>query len=107
MPYAGGPMTEAMYYVLLTLMNPAHGYRLMNAVTEVSKGRVHMGPGTLYGVLGRMEKDGLIVLSMDDGRRKTYAVTETGRHALKLEYERLKALVSDGIVLEDEPEKSE
>lgn len=102
MPYSGGPMTEAMYYVLLTLMNPAHGYRLMNAVTEVSKGRLHMGPGTLYGVLGRMEKDGLISLSEDDGRRKTYAITDTGKEALKQEYRRLKSLVEDGGILEEE-----
>lgn len=102
MPYAGGPMTEAMYYVLLTLMNPAHGYRLMNAVTQVSKGRIHMGPGTLYGVLGRMEKDGLIQLSLDDGRRKTYAITEAGTTVLKMEFARLKALVADGFILEEQ-----
>ena len=36
MKYTGGPMTEAMYYVLLTLMNPSHGYGLMNEIKEVS-----------------------------------------------------------------------
>lgn len=70
MAYAGGPMTEAMYYVLLALMNPNHGYQLMNEIAEVSKGRVRMGPGTLYGVLARMQKEGLISLSEDDGRRE-------------------------------------
>lgn len=100
MPYSGGPMTEAMYYVLLTLMNPAHGYRLMSAITEVSGNRVHMGPGTLYGVLSRMEKDGLIRISQDDGRRKTYEITKDGVVALRAEYGRLRALVKDGIILE-------
>ena len=42
MPYNGGPMTEAMYYVLLALMNPNHGYQLMSAITKVSKGRLNM-----------------------------------------------------------------
>jgi DNA-binding PadR family transcriptional regulator len=42
----------------------------MSDITEISKGRINMGPGTLYGVLSRMEKDGLISLSEDDGRRK-------------------------------------
>ena len=53
MSYSGGPMTEAMYYVLLALMRPNHGYQLMHAIGEVSRGRMQMGPGTLYGVLSR------------------------------------------------------
>lgn len=96
MPYNGGPMTEAMYYVLLALLTPGHGYRLMSAVPEISGGRVSMGSGTLYGVLTRMQKDGLIAVSEDDGRRKTYAITEAGKKALNEEYSRLRAMVSDG-----------
>lgn len=100
MPYTGGPMTEAMYYVLLALMNPNHGYQLMSAIAEVSKGRMRMGPGTLYGVLTRLQKDGLIVIVQDDGRRKVYSITETGREALKEEYDRLVFMVRDGNSLE-------
>ncbi|MGN7477309.1 PadR family transcriptional regulator [Solibacillus silvestris] len=102
MTYSGGPMTEAMYYVLLALMRPNHGYQLMQAITEVSRGRLKMGPGTLYGVLSRMQKDGLIALANDDGRRKTYEITKEGEHALRLEYERLKSLIIDSSVLEEE-----
>lgn len=94
-------MTEAMYYVLLALINPNHGYQLMTAIEKVSKGRIHMGPGTLYGVLGRMQKDGLIVVVNNDGRRKTYSITDDGRFALKQEYERLRSLVEDGIILNE------
>ena len=101
MAYSGGPMTEAMYYVLLALMNPNHGYQLMNAITEVSNGRVHMGPGTLYGVLSRMQKDGLIILEEDDGRRKIYSITADGEQALSIEYSRLMALVRDGKILKE------
>lgn len=96
MPYNGGPMTEAMFYILLALMNPGHGYMLMNAVSEISGGRVQMGPGTLYGVLTRMQKDGLIIIKNDDGRRKVYEITEAGETALKAEYRRLEAMVADG-----------
>jgi len=85
--------------VLLALMNPNHGYQLMNAITEVSNGRLHMGPGTLYGVLTRMQKDGLISLREDDGRRKTYMITYEGELALRDEYNRLLALVDDGKIL--------
>lgn len=98
--YNGGPMTQAMYYVLLTLMNPNHGYQLMGAITEVSSGRINMGPGTLYGVLSRMQKDELISLAEDDGRRKTYRITTDGEEALRIEYKRLMALIRDGKILE-------
>ncbi|MGF9979549.1 PadR family transcriptional regulator [Viridibacillus arvi] len=100
MAYNGGPMTEAMYYVLLALMHPNHGYQLMHAITEVSNGRLKMGPGTLYGVLSRMQKDGLISLAEDDGRRKTYQITSEGEHSLRTEYSRLKSLIQDGNILE-------
>lgn len=100
MAYNGGPMTEAMYYVLLALMHPNHGYQLMHAITEVSNGRLKMGPGTLYGVLSRMQKDDLILLTEDDGRRKTYQITQEGEQALRTEYSRLKSLIQDGNILE-------
>lgn len=101
MSYTGSPMTEAMYYILLALMKPNHGYQLMGAIEQVSNGRIKMGPGTLYGVLARLQKDELIVILNDDGRRKTYAITEDGRAALKVEYKRLKDMIQDGISLEE------
>jgi DNA-binding PadR family transcriptional regulator len=101
MAYNGGPMTEAMYYVLLALMRPNHGYQLMHSITEVSNGRVNMGPGTLYGVLSRMQKDGLISLAENDGRRKTYQITAEGEQALRTEYDRLQALIADSRILEE------
>ena len=73
-------MTEAMYYVLLALMNPNHGYQLMHSI---------------------MQKEGLIVLEEDDGRRKTYKVTKEGEHALQAEYNRLRNMVRDGNVLKE------
>ena len=92
-----GPMTEAMYYILLALLRPGHGYGMMQRIRELSGGRLVMGPGTLYGVLSRMNREGLIVLTGEDGRRKNYAITEAGKNALLLEYRRLKQLVEDEI----------
>ncbi len=97
-----GPMTEAMYYILLALLRPGHGYGMMQRIRELSGGRLVMGPGTLYGVLSRMNREGLIVLTGEDGRRKNYAITEAGKNALLLEYRRLKQLVEDGAILEEE-----
>ena len=97
------PMTEAMYYILLSLEQPVHGYGMMQRIRELSHGRVKMGPGTLYGVLTRMRHDGWIeqVEAEGDARRKTYVLTELGRQELRQEYQRLKLLVSDGAFLEE------
>src|SRR5690625_728004 len=99
MAHSGRPMTEAMYYILLALMSPNYGYQLMNEIDKISKGRLTMGPGTLYGVLTRLQKDGLIVVIDDDGRRKTYSITEEGKSALIKEYKRLESMIQDGIIL--------
>ena len=60
-----------------------------------------MGPGTLYGVLTRMNRDGFIVLTGEEGRRKNYAITQAGKAALLAEYGRLKRMVADGQILEE------
>ena len=96
-----GPMTEAAYYILLALTKPGHGYGMMQRIKELSGGRIAMGPGTLYGVLTRMNKDGWIQLTEEDGRRKNYAITDKGGQALMAEYARLKMLVNDGQILEE------
>ena len=99
-----GPMTEAMYYILLALLRPGHGYGMMQRIRALSGGRLEMGPGTLYGVLTRMHREGLIVLAGEEGRRKNYAITAAGRAALLAEYARLKRLVADGKLLEEAEE---
>lgn len=96
-PNQTSPMTEAEYYVLLALKTPLHGYALMQAINEISRGRMNMGPGTLYGVLSRLEKEKLIRLSVDDGRRKVYCLREAGYLALKAEYRRITAMALDGM----------
>lgn len=65
------PMTESMFYILLALLKPGHGYGIMQRILELSKGRIHMGPGTLYGILTRMRKEGLISLDSEENRRKS------------------------------------
>lgn len=98
------PMTEAMYYILLALLRPIHGYGLMQRVRELSRGRLVLGPGTLYGVLTRMNAEGLIRLEGTEGRRKVYAITDSGRRALAEEYRRLNSMVRDGRILEEDVE---
>lgn len=96
------PMTEAMYYILLALLEPGHGYGMMQRIREISCGRMQMGPGTLYGVLNRMKKEEWIVLESQKDRRKTYSITDAGRDALHQEYRRLAQMVHDGAALGEE-----
>lgn len=93
------PMTEAMYYILLAVTRPCHGYAMMGRIHDLSGGRLEMGPGTLYGVLTRMKKDGWIDLREDDGRRKIYEITALGRGLLLEEHLRLQRLVTDGFTV--------
>lgn len=90
------PMSEAMYYILLALTEPLHGYAIMEKVEAISHGRIAMGPGTLYGILKRLEKNNYIELAEADGRRKTYTMTAVGERALILEYKRLSNMVAEG-----------
>jgi DNA-binding PadR family transcriptional regulator len=83
-------LSEPMYFILLALAKPMHGYEIMQTVSSISSDRVKVGAGTLYALLTRFEKEEIVVRINDDGRRKTYAITEKGRGLLDREYERLK-----------------
>ena len=87
-------LTEAVYYILLSLCSPLHGYGIMQRVEEMSAGRVKLAAGTLYGALNTLKERGWITLEGGaDGRRKDYAITEKGRQMLMAELARLKELV--------------
>lgn len=97
-------LTEQMYYALLSLARePRHGYEIMQVVSRLTGGRVVLGAGTLYALLGRFEEEGYIFLHDTRERRKYYALTPAGREALREEYRRLGQMVRDGAeVLERE-----
>ena len=91
-------LTESTYYTLLALYNPQHGYGIMQQVEELSKGRVRLAAGTLYGALNSMvEKKWIIQLPVEDGsRKKNYQITDIGLQVLTNEIERLRELVQNG-----------
>lgn len=96
------PLTPAVLHILLALsLEERHGYGIMKQVESDSQGRVKMGPGTLYGSLGRMIEAGLIRESdkkidpaMDDERRVYYRITGLGQKALAAELERIRGVVA-------------
>ena len=96
------PLTPAVLHILLALSTrERHGYGIMKQVEADSQGKVNMGPGTLYGSIGRMMEAGLIAESdsrvdaeLDDERRIYYKITGSGQRALAAELERYREVVA-------------
>jgi len=86
------PMTETGFYILLFLQKPNHGYGVVQQVDELTDGQIKLTPGTMYGSLSKMEKDGLIRFVRAEEKRKIYQITELGREVLQLELKRIKRL---------------
>ena len=91
-------LTEATYYILLSLVSPRHGYGIMQLTEELSGGRIHLAAGTLYGALNALRAKGWIIQlpASDESRRKEYRLTEKGRHVLTNEVARLRELAENG-----------
>ena len=86
------PMTETGFYILFCLQEEMHGYNITQKVKQMTEGQVEIGPGTMYGTLGKMEKDGLIEFVREEEKRKLYKITPVGQEVLQLEIERIKRL---------------
>lgn len=105
---ANPAMTEAVYYILLSLMEPMHGYGIMQNVEQLSNGRVRLAAGTLYGAINTLLEKGWIVAVAEDNfsekgfshdkgnRKKEYLITEQGKEMLRGEIARLRELIQNG-----------
>ena len=83
------PMTETGFYILLCLQKPNHGYGVFQRVEAMTGGEIRLTPGTMYGSLSKMEKDGLIRFLREEEKRKIYEITDLGREVLQLELKRI------------------
>ena len=90
------PLSESTYYIMLILVEPLHGYGVMQEVEAMTGGAVTIGPGTLYGAFSTLEKEGLIAMVHKEGRRKFYALTEKGKAVLCCQIERLEMMTRNG-----------
>lgn len=86
------PMTETGFYILMCLQEEMHGYGIVQKVDTLTDGDVKLSPGTMYGSLSKMEKDGLIRFVREEEKRKIYRITELGKEVLGLEKKRIKRL---------------
>lgn len=86
------PMTETAFYILLCLKTPNHGYGVVQTVERLTEGAIKLAPGTMYGSLSKMEKDGLIRFVREEEKRKIYEITDLGREVLQTEIARIERL---------------
>ncbi len=99
------PLTEAVFYILLSLRHPNHGYGIIQETDELTGGRVVLGAGTLYGAIQTLEKKGWIkVYSEDAGSRKKkeYLITELGKEIFAAERGRITELAENAKKMDEE-----
>ena len=89
-------LTEAVYYILLALLEPMHGYGIMQQTAALSKERVRLSAGTLYRALASLLEKGWIEQLPQEGRKKDYRITQAGREVLEQELARLAELLENG-----------
>lgn len=94
-------LTEAVYYILLSLDVPLHGYGIMQHTEKLSNGRVRLAAGTLYGALNSMLSKGWIEAldGQSSSRKKEYIITSLGRQIVLQELKRLQELARNGEML--------
>ena len=98
------PLTEALFYILLAVRKPNHGYGITQEVEELTNGRVSLGPGTLYGAIQSLvKKDWIRIYSEDteSRKKKEYLITEAGRTVFEEERKRLSELLKNAELMED------
>lgn len=90
-------LTDSVYYILLTLVEPIHGYGIMQKVLEISKGEMIIGPASLYTILKKLQAANYIELLEDDEeRRKNYTLMLKGKEILRKDINRRIAMVEQG-----------
>ena len=88
------PLTETTFFILTALLEPGHGYYIMQKVEDLSGGTVRIAAGTMYGAIENLKKQKLIESApSEDDRRKVYVITELGKELLHLEALRIRRLV--------------
>lgn len=105
----GTPLTEALFYILLAVRKPNHGYGITQEVEEMTNGRVTLGPGTLYGAVQSLVKKGWIEIYSEDTesrKKKEYLITAMGRAAFEEECERLSELLKNAQRMKEENENA-
>lgn len=97
------PLTEALFYILLSVRRPNHGYGIIQEVEKLTGGRLTLGPGTLYGAIQTMTaREWIRIYSQEkeSRRKKEYVITELGKEIFRQERERLEELLRNAELME-------
>ncbi len=97
------PLTEALFYILLAVRKPNHGYGIIQEVEQLTHGRVVLGAGTLYGAIQSLVKRDWIRIYSEDTesrKKKEYIITAAGRAAFEEERARLAELLENAKLME-------
>ena len=98
------PLTESIFYIMLALRKPNHGYGIIQEIQELTNNRINMGAGTLYGAIQSLEQKGWIAIYSEEEasrKKKEYILTDLGKDVLKIEIARLKELVEHSKLIEE------
>lgn len=93
------PLTESLYYILLSVVKPNYGYGIMENISKITNNRVNMGAGTLYGAINILLDKKYIELYSEEiksRKKKEYLITNLGKKVLEQEIIRLEELVKNG-----------
>ncbi len=88
-----GELNDSQFYILAALVEPRHGYAVMQMLMQVDSQTVHIGPATLYTTLRQLVEAGLLERCASDGTNKVYVITVEGRTRLVNEMARKRAMV--------------
>ncbi|MDO5097104.1 MAG: PadR family transcriptional regulator [Peptostreptococcaceae bacterium] len=104
-----GALTESVFYILLLLHKPAHGYALMKDIAEMTDGRVNLGAGSLYGAFDTLQKKGWIKAMYENSqdRRIEYIITDLGKQFFEKELIRLEELLQNAKKVKEDPNENE
>ncbi len=88
-------LTEQMFYVLLVLTKELYGSEIVSEVSSLTNTRIKLGPGTLYTILRQFEEEKIIIETKNEGRKRSYCITELGKDILACEISRLNQMIFD------------
>jgi DNA-binding PadR family transcriptional regulator len=91
-----GRWADPSLLVLASLADgPKHGYAITQDVA--AQVGVQLGPGTLYGAIGRLEERGLIEALPPERRRRPYRITAAGAQELAHSAARMRHVAEFGL----------
>ncbi len=99
------PLTESIFYIMLALRKPNHGYGIIQEVQQLTNNRINMGAGTLYGAIQSLEQKGWITIYSEEEssrKKKEYILTDIGREVFKNEADRLAELVEHAKLINEQ-----